>query len=507
VTNWFVNNGDGLTTGYWAVAPWKRATSYPNGSIVRQRGGQITIGVALDITNGKIWLKDLTNNGQWNDSATDDPGTTTGGVTTTVTGPYFPAVSTNNLSTMTANFGASSFVGSAPSGFSDANTANGSPVTWNPSDKNANITLSGGNLVASDTGSVGSTYACRATASFSSGKIYWEVTFGWLTSGASARTQSNTPDGNIGVANSTETLTNAIGATTNSIGWGASTGNLTRNNSTQATLHTYNPVTAGNERCFKNNGSTITSGATQPSWSLGSGATTSDNGGTWTEVTGTNANGWNACWARMNGFASNRGASGDTVMVGDNHAEFTGGITTVNLGSTLTNNFYSFVSVDHTVSSPTSANALAGAAFTFVSAIATLGGFFSLNGFTITHSGSSGTVQLGNASVQRYVNCTLSVTSTSGDFLLSGGGSSNVNALYFDGCTCSSSVSNGDIFRASGGKNVFRGGSWTTSGRAATQSTMPSLTSLASSFSTMLTSPASHRRHFSRGRPQRSSFV
>src|SRR6516165_10234387 len=119
MTNWFCNGGDGLTTGYWAIAPWKRATSYPNGSYVRQRGGQITIGIALDFTNSKVWWKDLSNNGQWNDSATDDPGTNTGGSTMAVTGALFPAVTSNNGSIFTANFGASSFVGSVPSGFSD----------------------------------------------------------------------------------------------------------------------------------------------------------------------------------------------------------------------------------------------------------------------------------------------------------------------------------------------------------------------------------------------------
>lgn len=47
-------------------------------------------------------------------------------------------------------------------------------ATWNPSDKNANITLSGGNLTA--TASVANHYACRATIWKSTGKWYWEVT-------------------------------------------------------------------------------------------------------------------------------------------------------------------------------------------------------------------------------------------------------------------------------------------------------------------------------------------
>jgi hypothetical protein len=48
-------------------------------------------------------------------------------------------------------------------------------ATWNPSDKNANVTLSGGNLTAS-VASWTTHYAARATIWKSSGKWYWEVT-------------------------------------------------------------------------------------------------------------------------------------------------------------------------------------------------------------------------------------------------------------------------------------------------------------------------------------------
>lgn len=46
-------------------------------------------------------------------------------------------------------------------------------ATWNPADKNANITLSGGNLVADATSN--SNFCWRATTSQSSRKWYWEV--------------------------------------------------------------------------------------------------------------------------------------------------------------------------------------------------------------------------------------------------------------------------------------------------------------------------------------------
>jgi len=57
-------------------------------------------------------------------------------------------------------------------------------TTWNPSDKSANITLSGGNLVAQGTN--GSDGGVRATISLTSGKAYFEVTWLSATGGVDA---------------------------------------------------------------------------------------------------------------------------------------------------------------------------------------------------------------------------------------------------------------------------------------------------------------------------------
>lgn len=80
-------------------------------------------------------------------------------------------------------------------------------ATWNPSDKHADIALSGGNLTA--TKSTGGTTwrACRATVGKTSGKWYWELR---IDSGRSAM--------RIGVANDSAVMSGEPTTTAN--GWG-----------------------------------------------------------------------------------------------------------------------------------------------------------------------------------------------------------------------------------------------------------------------------------------------
>jgi hypothetical protein len=80
-------------------------------------------------------------------------------------------------------------------------------TTWNPADKSANITLSGGDLNAA-TSQLFAQNAVRAIASAYSGKKYWEITVGALSSGAA------------GVANSSAALGSFIGDA-NGVGWGS----------------------------------------------------------------------------------------------------------------------------------------------------------------------------------------------------------------------------------------------------------------------------------------------
>lgn len=83
-------------------------------------------------------------------------------------------------------------------------------ATWNPSDKNANIILSNGNLrAATDSGTNG---LVRSTIGKSSGKWYWEYT-------------TESVAGMIGIANASATLAGYPGADSNGRGY-FHTGNI-----------------------------------------------------------------------------------------------------------------------------------------------------------------------------------------------------------------------------------------------------------------------------------------
>jgi hypothetical protein len=80
--------------------------------------------------------------------------------------------------------------------------------TWNPSDKNVGVTLSGGNLIATRNATGAPNNACvRATVAKSSGKWYWEITL----------TSLGTVGMTVGVMTSASALNNFIGS--DSTGW------------------------------------------------------------------------------------------------------------------------------------------------------------------------------------------------------------------------------------------------------------------------------------------------
>jgi hypothetical protein len=88
------------------------------------------LGIAIDLTNELIWVKDITQAGNWNNSGTANPSTATGGLPLSglTNLPWYPGIAFNSShsgETALANFGATSFQGTLPSGF----TAVGGSVT------------------------------------------------------------------------------------------------------------------------------------------------------------------------------------------------------------------------------------------------------------------------------------------------------------------------------------------------------------------------------------------
>jgi hypothetical protein len=83
-------------------------SAFVNGNIV---------GVAIDLTAQLIWFR-LAPSGNWNTSGTANPATGTGGFSiSALSGTLFGLLIGGNGDVCTANFGASGFTGSVPSGF------------------------------------------------------------------------------------------------------------------------------------------------------------------------------------------------------------------------------------------------------------------------------------------------------------------------------------------------------------------------------------------------------
>jgi hypothetical protein len=76
-----------------------------------------TLCIAVDTTAKLIWFRK--NAGNWNNDVSANPATGTNGIDISgVSGPYFPSGGANNvLDAFTANFGATAYAQSAPSGF------------------------------------------------------------------------------------------------------------------------------------------------------------------------------------------------------------------------------------------------------------------------------------------------------------------------------------------------------------------------------------------------------
>lgn len=105
---------------------------YYNSSAITSIGNwqaTVTICVACDGGNA-IWWR--VGSGNWNGSGTADPATNTGGVSISSMGDVFPAYNVRNSGSLTANFGATAFAHTPPSGFSGFATSGNYTLTADP---------------------------------------------------------------------------------------------------------------------------------------------------------------------------------------------------------------------------------------------------------------------------------------------------------------------------------------------------------------------------------------
>jgi hypothetical protein len=136
-------------------------------------------------------------------------------------------------------------------------------TTWNVSDKSANISLSGGNLIASITSTVNSN-AVRSVSSKSTGKWYFEIT--WTT---------RTVDGDdisLGVGNASASLSAFVG---DANGWGIQPAHVSgafqlRHNNSNTALTTTGTPASGDVYMF--------------AWDADAGKLWFGRGGTWPDA-------------------------------------------------------------------------------------------------------------------------------------------------------------------------------------------------------------------------------
>jgi hypothetical protein len=134
-----LNQGSGEAGGAWNIGFSDVATTFAqmqstgvilmvlllNGNIANGGGATIgaaiangdTVCIAADLTGKKAWFRK--NGGNWNNSGANNPATDVGGVVFGAAGPYYACLASSQSSTSyTANFGASAFAFTKPSGFS-----------------------------------------------------------------------------------------------------------------------------------------------------------------------------------------------------------------------------------------------------------------------------------------------------------------------------------------------------------------------------------------------------
>lgn len=127
---------------------------YYNGGSLGSIGFTYTSGDVISVayTDSQIWFRK--NGGYWNNTASGDPATGTGGLSHNIYGKKLVLARIySNGNAYNLRTSPSSWTYAAPTGFLPITTAPNWPSfrTWNPGDKDSGITLTSGNLTATNT--------------------------------------------------------------------------------------------------------------------------------------------------------------------------------------------------------------------------------------------------------------------------------------------------------------------------------------------------------------------
>lgn len=110
--------GNPNSAGYYSRLGGVAVNGSSAGTIQTNSTYSVFIGIAIDLDNKRIWFRTQSNT-NWNNNASYDPVTNTGGIDiSSLTGSIVPAITVGqNTYAFTANFGSTAYNMAAPSGF------------------------------------------------------------------------------------------------------------------------------------------------------------------------------------------------------------------------------------------------------------------------------------------------------------------------------------------------------------------------------------------------------
>lgn len=121
ITTDFIGDNDSIAAGYGGGYIGNGVSGTTTCDSLQVTGH--VYGVAVDVTNRAIWIKDLTAAGNWNANGTANPATNTNGASFAGNGQIgagavnFGVTVGNSGDNLTVNFGATAYTGTPPAGF------------------------------------------------------------------------------------------------------------------------------------------------------------------------------------------------------------------------------------------------------------------------------------------------------------------------------------------------------------------------------------------------------